>query len=237
MPDLDRLLRDRLAAETAASATPARALDDVRTTARRRRTRHRALGAAAVVVVVAGVLGAAVVTQHDAPAPTAADPTTSAPVTAPAASAATRHGAVGYDPATSAVSCVEDYSPRGVTRRGFAFDGVVTAIGDSVSTGGGYAPVAGLAGVTFDVRHWYAGGSGETDTETDTVTVDLGPPGAGGEDTSDSAYGIGTRILVSGESLARHSTGPLDHPYAWGCGFTRYWDEPTAAAWDEAFAR
>ncbi len=96
---------------------------------------------------------------------------------------------------------------------------MVVATGPSVSDGGGYTSTGGLVGTTFEVRRWYAGGSG------DTVTVDLG------------RAQLGLRLLVSGESLARESTGPLDHPFAWSCGFTRYWDRQTAADWERTFAR
>ena len=77
------------------------------------------------------------------------------------------------------------------------------------------------------MREWFAGGRGET------VTVDLQP--AGGLEDPGPAYGVGSRLLVSGE--ARWGGVPLAAPIAWGCGFTRYHDAATATAWREALAR
>lgn len=124
-------------------------------------------------------------------------------------------------------SCVETYSPEAVTGRAFAFDGVVVDIGDSVSDRGDGADL-GSPGVTFEVGEWFSGGS------ADTVTVDVQVPNAESADAGYS-YGIGSRLLVSGE--ARWGGAPLDAPIAWGCGFTRYYDGDAAEAWQDAFAR
>lgn len=128
------------------------------------------------------------------------------------------------------VSCVESYDPKAVTGRAFAFDGVVVAVGESVSDRGDEADL-GLPGVIFEVREWFSGGRG------DTVTVDVEPPTRGSEDLADPgyAYGVGSRRLVSGE--ARWGGSPLKSPIAWGCGFSRYYDSETAMAWRDAFAR
>lgn len=85
----------------------------------------------------------------------------------------------------------------------------------------------GLLGVTFEVREWFAGGRGER------VTVDLQP--VGGLEDPGPAYGVGSRLLVSGE--ARWGGAPMKAPIAWGCGFTRYHDAATATAWREALVR
>lgn len=124
----------------------------------------------------------------------------------------------------TAASCVENYSPGAVAGRSFAFDGTVLEIGPSVSNRGDGADLA-VPGVTFEVHEWFAGGGGET------VTVDLqaptaAPAGHGG------AYGIGSRLLVSGEP--RWGGAPLDAPIAWLCGFSRYHDTGTATAWRDA---
>ena len=88
----------------------------------------------------------------------------------------------------------------------------------------------GLPGVIFEVREWFSGGRG------DTVTVDVEPPTRGSEDLAPGyAYGVGSRLLVSGE--ARWGGSPLKSPIAWGCGFSRYYDSETAMAWRDAFAR
>lgn len=70
------------------------------------------------------------------------------------------------------------------------------------------------AGVTFDVGEWFAGG------DAATVTLKMAGPTQTGMSESPPSYSVGTRLLVSGE-----------HPIVWGCGFTRYFDEETAAAW------
>lgn len=133
-------------------------------------------------------------------------------------------------PDGGAASCVESYDPKAVASRAFAFDGVVVAVGDSVSDRGDEADL-GLPGVTFEVREWFSGGRG------DTVTVDVQPPTTGSTDPSEPgyAYGVGSRLLVSGE--ARWAGPPLEFPIAWGCGFSRYYDPGTAAAWRDAVVR
>jgi hypothetical protein len=114
-------------------------------------------------------------------------------------------------------SCVESYAPQAVAGRSFAFDGEVVRIGPSVSDRGDGGDL-NLPGVTFEVREWFSGGEG------DTVTVDMQVP--------DSAYGVGSRLLVSGEP--RWGGSPLTKPIAWACGFSRYYDTETAAAWRDA---
>jgi len=118
--------------------------------------------------------------------------------------------------------CVESYAPNAVQGRAFAFDGVVVAVGSSVSDRGGEADLE-LPGVTFVVREWFSGG------RADTVTVDMQPAGSADPSDPGYAYGAGSRLLVSGE--ARWGGSPLRHPIAWGCGFSRYYDPETATAW------
>ena len=118
---------------------------------------------------------------------------------------------------------METYSPGAVAGRSFAFDGTVTAIGPARSNRSG-APLP-LAAVTFRVNEWFLGGTG------DAVTIDLEAPANASSDPL-PAYGVGTRLLVSGEP--RWGGAPLDAAIAWGCGFTRYYDPQTAAAWSVA---
>lgn len=108
-----------------------------------------------------------------------------------------RAGAVELD---GEGGCAFRYSVRAVQARGFAFDGTVVAIGD--------------AGVTFDVREWFAGG------DAANVTLTMAGPTQSGMSESPPSYTVGTRLLVSGEDQI-----------VWGCGFTRYFEEETAAAW------
>lgn len=141
-------------------------------------------------------------------------------------------GRTGPLPDGGAAMCVEFYSPEALTGRAFAFDGVVLHVGPSVSDRGDGADL-GLPGVTFKVREWFSGG------RFDAVTVDMQSVSAGSADHSDPeyaryAYGIGSRLLVSGE--ARWAGLPLQAPIAWGCGFSRYYDPETALAWHDALA-
>lgn len=128
-----------------------------------------------------------------------------------------------------AASCVESYAPKAVMGRAFAFDGVVVEVGRSVSDRGDESDL-GLPGVTFEVREWFSGG------RADTVTVDMQPRRPGPENPLDPgyAYGVDSRLLVSGE--ARWGGSPLEAPIAWGCGFSRYYDPETATAWRYALA-
>src|ERR671910_922540 len=82
-------------------------------------------------------------------------------------------------------SCVESYTPTAVADRAFAFEGVVIDIGQSVSDRGDGGDL-NLPGVTFQVNQWFEGGDGSI------FTVDLQAP--------EGSYGIGSRLLVSGES-------------------------------------
>ncbi|WP_353952143.1 hypothetical protein V6K52_01490 [Knoellia sp. S7-12] len=111
---------------------------------------------------------------------------------------------------------MEEYTLAAVTNRAFAFDGVVIDIGDSVSDQGGEGDL-GLPGVTFRVYQWFSGGEGRT------FRVDLQAPSG--------SFGVGSRLLVSGES--RWGEPDLAAAIAWGCGFTRYFDAKTAHAWEQ----
>ncbi|TYP83824.1 hypothetical protein [Blastococcus xanthinilyticus] len=126
---------------------------------------------------------------------------------------------------TATNSCALEYGPAAVGRLDFAFAGAVVDIGPAVTTRSGLpGPPEDLVGVTFAVEEWFSGGSG------DTVTVDLPAPydPASGSSTPGPVYGVGSRLLVSG---ADRWEGPPREPIAWLCGFTRYYDEETAASW------
>jgi hypothetical protein len=129
---------------------------------------------------------------------------------------------VGALPDGGAPSCVEQYTPQAVGHRAFAFDGTVTDIGTAEGTG---ANDLGYVAVTFTVNEWYHG------ADTGTVTIDMASPEATSEETSVSggSYAVGSRLLVSGEP--RWGGGALDDAVAWGCGFTRYFDEQDADRW------
>ena len=126
-------------------------------------------------------------------------------------------GRTGALEGSADMSCAEEYTPAALTNRAFAFDGVVTDIGGSVSDQGGEGDL-GLPGVTFRVYQWFSGG------EDRTFKVDLQAPRG--------SFGVGSRLLVSGES--RWGKPDLADAIAWGCGFTRYFDAKTAHAWEQA---
>jgi hypothetical protein len=189
--------------------------------ARRQVRQHRrsriAWGAGALVAAsVATVVGAGALSD---PPPT--ERTATPPLAA--SSAAQRTGPL---PDAANGSCALTYSPREVARRAFSFDGTVTAIGPAHSD----RPHGVLThmGVTFTVNEWFSGGSGQT------VTVDMPPPLGYfvSADYGPPAYGIGTRLLVSGEHRWDGTT--MADAIAGYCGFTRYHDPTTADRWRAA---
>ena len=218
----EQQLRELFAAD--AAAVP----EDVELTAGTlRKVRHhrrvRTAGAAGLVasVVAIGVAVVLAVTGQPVQRPHVAAPEGQAALSSAGnASAPTGVGALRGD---AAADCVENYSPAAVAARAFAFDGTVTATGPARSNRSGVA--LPLAGVTFRVNEWFRGGTGAT------VTIDMEAPANVSSDPL-PAYGIGTRLLVSGEP--RWGGAPLDAAIAWSCGFTRYYDPETAAEWAAA---
>jgi hypothetical protein len=211
-----------LFAEAAAAAPEAVGLGQGALQKVRHRRRVQMVCAAAVVGIGVGV---GLLT-----AGSLGDPSDRAPIAAPSVphsgattAAPTRQGPV---PSGASEDCVETYSPAAVAGRSFAFDGTVTAIGPAQSNRAGQ--VLPLVGVTFKVNQWFRGGS------NDTVTVDWYPPHLGNSNTDPSlaSYGVGSRLLISGEP--RFGGAALDAPVAWTCGFTRYYDRQTAATWASA---
>ena len=132
----------------------------------------------------------------------------------------------GPVPDGAATSCVEEYSAEAVADRAFAFDGVVVDVGSATSNPGDGD--LDLAGVTFEVREWFSGGSGST------VTIDMPAPVEGSHGLSEGgpSYVIGSRLLVSGEP--RWGGTALSDAIAWTCDFTRYYDPATASSWAQA---
>ncbi|WP_427893257.1 hypothetical protein ACQHIV_10300 [Kribbella sp. GL6] len=130
--------------------------------------------------------------------------------------------AVGPAPSTPhvpAASCVEGYSLTNLTHRSLAFDGTVERV----------SAVDGPAGAKFDrhevlflVNRWYRGGTGRHVTVITT----------GNRPADKPSLQVGRRLLVSGET---QSAAP---PLAWtGCGFTRPYDQATAADWESVLKR
>ncbi|MDP2773019.1 MAG: hypothetical protein Q8O61_05635 [Nocardioides sp.] len=210
----------RLFAEDAEGAPESVALAEH---AQRRVRRHRQarLAWGAGLLVAASVAGVAVlggVGPSDSPdLPPSAESSIAA---SPPAS-----GPAGPLPDSGLASCAFEYSSKTLAERAFAFDGTVVSVGPGQT----YRPgeLRGLVGTTFEVHEWYAGGSGTT------VTVDMPPPGSR-PTMSDGppTYEIGSRLLLSGEH--RWGKATMDDALAWGCGFTRYYDEATADTWRSA---
>jgi hypothetical protein len=119
------------------------------------------------------------------------------------------------------MSCVEDYDVTTLVGRAFALDGVVAAIAEKTSSGDDP-----YIDVTLDVHEWFVGDG------PDIVNVEMFPPGIR-TSVGTADYGVGSRLLISGEP--RWGGSPLESPVAWMCGFSRTYDTDTAATWREAF--
>ncbi|WP_344506842.1 hypothetical protein [Dactylosporangium maewongense] len=138
---------------------------------------------------------------------------------APGSPSGARRGDV-FAGTSASQSCVEAYSAQSLARRSFAFDGSVTGIGATDAATGMFLPV------TFKVHRWFRGGSAES------VTVGLPNP-TGGVSLEVAPFGIGSRLMVSGEP--RFGGPPLTDPVAWACGFTRWHDAVDAEVWQQSF--
>jgi hypothetical protein len=207
-------------AEDAEGASEAVALAEH---AQRRVRRHRQaqLAWGAGLLMAASVAGVAVLggvgPSHSPVVPPSAEPSITDRPPAP--------GPTGPLPDSGLASCAFAYSPETLAERAFAFDGTVVSIGPGRTDRPGVE--LGLVGTTFEVHEWYAGGSGTT------VTVVMPSPGSRRSmSESPPAYEIGSRLLLSGEH--RWGGATMDDALAWGCGFTRYYDEATAATWGSA---
>ena len=135
-------------------------------------------------------------------------------------------------PSNLSASCVQGYDLTTLKSRAFAFDGTVTRTSAMQPPADGSGALDGYLTVTFSANEWFRGG------DQTTVTVDmLGPLDMHGMINSEQemSYGLGTRLLVSGEP--RFGGRPLQAAIAWGCGFTRYYDKDTAALWRQAFSQ
>lgn len=185
----------------------------------RRRRRVRRTQAALVVAAVLGVGGGTVAAWGPGSIGGSADSDAAAPT------------GVGALPGSASQDC-QGYSVVGLaallTREdAFAFAGTVTG----VEPGPDLGPEMGRqrTTVSFRVQTWYSGGS--------NGTVDVLLDGPDTEDSSVRTYGVGTRLLVSGVLASTdRDSGPQttsEHMARFGstCGYTRYYDEETAAEW------
>jgi hypothetical protein len=121
-------------------------------------------------------------------------------------------------------SCVEEYNPQNLARRGFAVDATVVSIGTSSPSG----DVGGdpFVPVVLQVNHWYRGGSAVQ------ITVGMLPPLVKST-VGNTTYQVGSRLLVSGED--RNGDTKFTDPLAWSCGFTRWYGDADAQIWAQAF--
>jgi hypothetical protein len=114
-------------------------------------------------------------------------------------------------------SCVEQFSVETLASRDFAFDGTVSGVvtpGDAQAEEGA-APTM----VTFQVRHWYKGGGG------DSVTLKTyEQPGAVTSIGGSLDLSVGTRLLAAG-----------DDDFLWSCGFSMPYTESNARLFSRAF--
>jgi hypothetical protein len=225
---------ERLAGRVPVGPAPVDDLVRAGKSAQRRKRHVRVFGAAAAITLVisGGVVAQAFIGEG---APSVNDSAKGSFVPPPSPAPATdldnpTSELSGPLPDGGSASCVAGYTPEAIANRAFAFDGVVVGIGPAHSnrSGEGYVQLA-LVGVTFAVREWFSGGTGPN------VTVDMNTPVAGaqyGLEESFHSYGVGSRLLVTGEP--RWGGSPLDAPVAWSCGFTRYYDQQTAESWRQA---
>ena len=183
----------------------------------RRRIQLAAIAAGIATITLAVLASNGVIGTRNQPPTAAANPTqASEPTQSPE-----RQGDVFGTGMAS--SCVEEYSPKTVTGRAFAFDGRVVNIAERRSGNDEADP---YVPVTFTVSRWFRGGHG------DQITVAMFPPEA--HTTVDNAsYAVGSRLLVSGED--RWGSSLLDNPIAWACGFTRWYNQADAQVWEQAF--
>jgi hypothetical protein len=125
-------------------------------------------------------------------------------------------------------SCVEEYSPRTLRNRAFAFDGTVLSIESrrdpQLEVEEEKDPR--VPWVTFSVHRWYRGGSGD---EVGVWVEFLNVESSAGTIRAEP----GTRLLVAGEP--RWGGAPLDDAIAWPCGFTQPYSAEAAAEWEAAF--
>jgi hypothetical protein len=215
----ERRLRELFAAE-AAGAPDAGGLAALAVHTARRRRRTRRTRAALLVAAVAAVGGGTVAAWDPSSGGSSRVVADTPPPTG-----------VGALPGSASEDC-QGYSPVGLaghlTDEGaFAFDGTVTGVEPGADLGP-EMPREDVT-VTFRVQTWYSGGPG--------ATVDVLLDGPDTEDSMVSTYGVGTRLLVSGAlaSTERPSgalTATEDMAYfGSSCGYTRYFDEVTAAEW------
>lgn len=130
-----------------------------------------------------------------------------------------RGPAVSGGAATSAGSCVEQYSPETLKNRQLALDGVVTRIvAGNLPAEAGEQVLSDESVVTLRVNKWYKGGSANEITLKSSIP--LTPVISS---TQGPSLEVGKRYLVSG-----------DAGFMWSCGFSTAFSDAKAAEWAAA---
>lgn len=176
----------------------------------------------AALVGVPVALAATIVGVQIARDPAPAEPAAQVPIASGPSHSASQGPIVA---GSSSASCVEPYDLATLKHRAFAFDGTVTSNAAMRPPADSSGALPGYRTVTFLVHEWFRGGG----QATVTVNMMAGPASGTVNSVQGTSFGVGTRLLVSGEP--RFGGKPLQAPIAWGCGFTRSYDPSTAAGW------
>ncbi|HWL41913.1 MAG TPA: hypothetical protein VNQ73_03135 [Ilumatobacter sp.] len=198
---------------------------------------HHAWWLAAAATVALLVTGLVVIARRPAdtpptgaPAPpgVTALPDSSSPDSSPPASVVVPWTGPPSQPLEGTTSCISPDTAGTLADRAFAFDGTVVKVGTADRDDL-------VVHTTFEVHEWFRSGT----TAPPTVTVDMLPPeltsyGPAGLDGAPATWGLGSRLLITGEP--RFGGEPLLAPVAWMCGFSRTYDPTTAAEWRATFA-
>ena len=223
---MDDQIGDALRHHFAAEAADSPSAEPLQRGVRRRIARRRLVQTTAIAGCLAVIGGVVVAIEHRS-SPPRAKIAAAAASKSPDARVSPRHGAL---PAQRGASCAVQYSASALNARVFAFDGTVRSIqAEPSATAAPDRPRLPLDRVTFRVDRWFRGGSGST------TTILMSPPARVAQDSAAEtfeSYQAGTRLLVSGDRQSATDGGLL---VAWSCGFTRYYDDGTAASWASAF--
>ncbi|MFF1821862.1 hypothetical protein ACFVWG_31445 [Kribbella sp. NPDC058245] len=197
---------------------------------RRNTVRHRVLTPVLAATGTAAVIGVVALQQSGTPTanPAGGGSTSAAPATATQPTPARTTGKPLGPAENSANSCAFAYGPAELAKADFAFDGtVVSAVPNPYREA-----MPRTWTVTFTVHEWFRPSTGGTQTKA----LLWAGPGGRVQVSDHESYEIGDRLLISG----RTDTGvtePLIPPHAWGCGFSRTYDEATAATWRKVLSR
>ncbi|HVE75444.1 MAG TPA: hypothetical protein VND22_01615 [Actinomycetota bacterium] len=172
-------------------------------------SKHRAVKRV-VVVLLAAVLGSSCGGKNDPGARSQSKSGSPSPVTDSPAPTEPRA-------AEASARCNPAYSLTALKEKQFAFDGLVTEIGERTDPAN---PAGRMGTAVFSINEWYKGGGATELTLQSTLprTEDSVPITEGPDLT------VGSRYLVSGQGA-----------FVGTCGFTRGWSHEEGAEWEKAF--